>query len=351
MPAATERAQEARAAHAAKPRRDRSIDTVVGALAVLVVVGHAIEPLESRAADALQQWIYLFHMPAFVFLSGYLTRWSSRASVGSLAARLLAPLVAFEVLHLLARVAVGDGLALSPLIPAWTLWYLLALFVWRVCAPWLARIPAPVTVTACAALVVGAVDVVGAELSLSRIVAFAPFFVAGLTWDDARWARLRTRRWRVAAVVALSAAAAWAWALGSSVPREAFFLSTSYGDMEITTAAGIVQRAGVLAAGAVLTLAVLALSGPVQRTLAAIGVASLPVYLLHPLVLYPSHVHGFPAWLDPTVALVVLVAGSAGFAWAVSRPAVVAATRPLMDLRWWRDRAAPPARTRSRPSA
>lgn len=42
----------------------------------LVVFGHAIQPFteESRAIYTLYTWIYLFHMPAFIFLAGFFAK-------------------------------------------------------------------------------------------------------------------------------------------------------------------------------------------------------------------------------------------------------------------------------------
>ncbi|GIG55324.1 acyltransferase family protein [Demequina activiva] len=322
--------------------RDRSIDTVAGALIVLVVFGHAIEPLEGRVSEAVLQWLFLFHMPAFVFLTGYVTRWSTHISLRSLATRLLFPLAVFTVIHVaLAAALTAESPALTPLTPPWTLWYLAAVFAWRVAAPWLSRLPAAVTVTTCAALLVGTLDVVGSTLALalSRIVAFAPFFVAGLLWRDAWWARLRTRPVRIAAAIALAGALVWSWVSSPTFDRSVLFLTDSYQVFGLTNAAGIVQRAAVLALGGALALALLSFSGPQSRRLAVIGAATLPVYLLHPLLLYPAHLHGYPEALSGPVMLPVLALASALFAWAVTQPRVVAWTRPLMDLRWWRDRA------------
>ena len=319
--------------------RDRSIDSAAGVLIILVVLGHAIEPLEGRIAETVLQWLFLFHMPAFVFLSGYVTRWSTHTSVRTLATRLLFPLAVFSLIHMaLAAALTAQRPELNPLTPPWTLWYLLAIFAWRLAAPWLTRLPAAVTVTTCAALLIGTLDWVGSTLSLSRIVAFAPFFVAGLLWRDAWWEQLRTRAVRIAAAIALAGALVWSWASSPTFDRGILFLSDSYQVFGLTNAAGIVQRAAILAIGGLLALALLSFSGPTSRRLAAIGAATLPVYLLHPLLLYPAHLDGYPAALSGPVMLPVLALASALFAWAVTQPRVVAWTRPLTDLRWWTDR-------------
>ena len=53
-------------------QRDAYFDNVKGILILLVVIGHLIEPfyLKSKFVESLYTFIYTFHMPAFIFLSG-----------------------------------------------------------------------------------------------------------------------------------------------------------------------------------------------------------------------------------------------------------------------------------------
>ena len=55
----------------------RFVDSVKGSLIFLVVLGHVAFQSEtvytSRWISAIISWIWFFHMPAFVFISGYLT--------------------------------------------------------------------------------------------------------------------------------------------------------------------------------------------------------------------------------------------------------------------------------------
>jgi len=55
--------------------RDRlvEIDVLKGLLIVLVVVGHSyyvLDPLGHAVLDRWENWIYLFHMPAFFIIGG-----------------------------------------------------------------------------------------------------------------------------------------------------------------------------------------------------------------------------------------------------------------------------------------
>ncbi len=329
----------AKAAPAARPERDRSIDSAVGLLIVLVVWGHAIAPLSGPVAETIEQWLYMFHMPAFVFLSGYLTRKSAHWSPGKIATRLLFPYAVFQVLHaVVLSLTLGEVSAPHLLVPAWTTWYLLSLLAWRLAAPWVARLRYAVPVTFAAALGAGTIAVIGPDFSLARTLGFLPFFALGLVWRDDWFARLRVLPVRMAAFAAFTGALVFAFITQDGVSRRIFFLHEDYADLDYTDVDGILVRAGVLLAGFVLTLAFVSLTGWSRRWLAQAGAASLVIYLVHPLFLYPGREHGYTTALSEGTWLLLLTLAVPLFAFLVSRPAVIAATRPLMDLAWWRER-------------
>ena len=322
-----------------KPTRDTSVDTAVGILILLVVFSHAIGELGEQPKEVLNQWLFMFHMPVFVFLSGYLTRRSSSWSPKQLALRLLVPFAIFQVIHLVAEpLETGEFSASAPLIPAWTTWYLLTLFFWRLASPWLTRIPALVPVTVAVSLVAGLVPALGQELSLARTLGFLPFFALGLVWREEWFAQLRTRAGRLAAVGAFAVAGVIAFLTESRVSRTVYYFHEDYADLDVTNAQGLFLRAGILGMGLMLTLAFVALTGWSSKALARIGAASLIVYLLHPIALYPIKGVGYSDALPELAWLGIIAAGTVLFALVVTLPASVRATRPLMDYRWWSER-------------
>ena len=61
--------------------RDERIDAVKYWLLVLVVAGHILkrdEFLRLPECEIVMKWIYYFHMPLFIFLSGYFSRKKDR---------------------------------------------------------------------------------------------------------------------------------------------------------------------------------------------------------------------------------------------------------------------------------
>ena len=164
-------------------RRDHRIDNIRWLLILLVVFGHLIESVNGDPALYIYTVIYVFHMPAFVFITGYFAKFKLRR-IASLALTY----VVFQTLYLLFDwLLTGDFAApveLQYLVPDWIMWYLLATLVWVVAIPLFktenrVRMAITLAVSVAIALAAGFFNEVGYFLSLSRILVFAPFFIAG----------------------------------------------------------------------------------------------------------------------------------------------------------------------------
>ncbi len=115
--------------------RDPWLDNAKMTVVTLVVIGHfwAVLP-DTTFNDHFYDFLYLWHIPAFVFVTGYLSRsfeWTRTKLLGLLTT-VVVPYVIFESLYALFRIRVGndrfDDLYADP---HWPLWYLAALFLWR----------------------------------------------------------------------------------------------------------------------------------------------------------------------------------------------------------------------------
>ena len=279
-------------------QRDWRIDNIRYVLILLVVFGHLIEPMRGEdAAGLLYRVIYVFHMPAFVFLTGYFARFSWRR-IGALA---LAYAV-FQTIHIILAWALSPSpdaqLNVQFLTPYWTMWYLLATIVWMFALPLLrtrsrVRAGATLAVSVAIALAVGFIDDVGYFLSLSRIFAFAPFFIAGYyarqlpcgsASEDAEGRKppMRPARRRIlAAVGAASAVATVAVMALCDINPASLYNSMPYS----STGSGALQRLAMMALASgwiCLLFAVI----PARRIPAVTraGAHTMPTYLLHSMV-------------------------------------------------------------------
>jgi len=311
---------------ARQPERYPALDHARFVLIALVVIGHLLEQLSDSGpfAAALYRWIYLFHMPAFVLVSGAVSKTDlTRRRVFALATCVLLPYVVFQTLYPAwdAWLSGSGDWSQGYLTPYWLLWYLLSLACWRVLLPLFARLKFALPLAVIIALAAGMAPWIGYPFSLSRTLVFFPLFLLGHRIGPRRLQQLGgapVRRF--AAVTVLAAAAAGAWFLRDLDP-EWLYASMDYASLRIAPFAGAMTRLALLSASAICALSVLTLV-PRRARHAGFGRRSLTAYLVHGfLVLGVAATGAFallaqalPAW----AALVLCVTAGAVIAAALS---------------------------------
>lgn len=322
--------------------RDARLDTARFALIALVVLGHAIETFQGTPFLALAyRTIYLFHMPAFVFLSGLVARDVLDARQGEkVVATLILPLLLFQAVYLgLEFWLTGKEnfrYVLDP--PYWTLWYLLSLVCWRLVLPLLLGTGAPLLVSVAISLSAGFFNEVGYGWSLSRTAVFLPFFVAGHLYAQRKGlivpGSADARRIGLA-IVAMIGLGVVAW-LTRNMPAQWLYGSTGYASFaDGDTTKGFLYRSLYLVSGAAGTWAFLSLVPAGNRFITRCGQCSIAVYLLHGLVIKSLiFTGGFDVLRaqDGWIEFPVLVIGSLLLAvlLAISHPAF----KYAMDFGW-----------------
>lgn len=80
--------------------RDYYLDTIKGFLIIVVVIGHFIEFGSRTIFDvAMHNFIYSFHMPLFVFLSGYFFNIKTKRKLIDKTCALLITYLVFQVIY------------------------------------------------------------------------------------------------------------------------------------------------------------------------------------------------------------------------------------------------------------
>lgn len=172
----------------ATPRvRDERIDSVKYWLIVLVIAGHVFlrkEFSDSTACVVTWKWIYIFHMPLFIFISGYFSQKKHKKDLWLCIWKLLEPLIIFQSVAIIIEIIFkGSTSIISILTPWYVLWYLLSLIYWRLL---IQIIPDRILnntqliliVTFCISILAGFLPF-NRFLSLQRTLSFMPFFFLG----------------------------------------------------------------------------------------------------------------------------------------------------------------------------
>ncbi len=326
------------ASTAARKPRDPFLDNAKVVLITLVVVGHLLENVTpSGAADGAYTWIYLFHMPAFVVLSGYLSRsfTATRKQCLSLITLLIAPYMVFQTIISIERWSMGGAFSLNFFQPNWALWYLLALAAWRLMTPLLRVIPHPLVVSIVVSVLSVTYGGISQDLSGARILSFLPFFTLGLMTTPERLERFKeatSALWvRSLSAMLLVSTFIVTYFLRDWIARRWLYMSGRESDFDMSNLELIILRCSVLLAAFVLTLAALTLIPRRHNLLTSLGAASLGVYLLHVAIVYPLKftIGDWKGW--SLFSVVGLIIAGIVLSLALASPPVQRATRWLLD--------------------
>ena len=170
-------------------KRDYRIDSLKGLLIILVVLGHVITTLDNVNVinHAVMGFIYVFHMPLFILISGYLTRPNHQQSQRQLwhgIINLLVITILFQFFNMLRHLPLGkDPIKMLLEFPHGILWYLMSLIYWRLLLYYtpqaLSKRPLIYLSLAVCLSILSGLTHLGNFLSIQRAINFYPFFLLG----------------------------------------------------------------------------------------------------------------------------------------------------------------------------
>jgi fucose 4-O-acetylase-like acetyltransferase len=312
----------------------------------LVVIGHGIQRLTSDSDNALilYLFIYAFHMPAFAIISGYFSKASPPTTrrMKKVLTDILLPYIIMETIWTLVQFVVEGKQEFNPTNPSWTLWFLLALGIFRLVLPYMVLLRMPLLWAVLLSVMVGYFSNVDSTFSLSRAIGILPFFVLG--WQVRQWGLLErflalgSVVWAVRAG-AIAVFAIWLGVVSGGIAqwraidlRFWFFYDDSYRGLgEGEWWAGLV-RLGLIALAVLLSAAFFALIPRSDTWITRFGQATMYVYLLHSFILYPLRETGvLKGEHSSAVWLVGMVFACIAIAIVLTAPLVRRVFRPLIE--------------------
>lgn len=275
-----------------KEKRLSFWDNLKGILIFLVVLGHYLAAGAVYSGKSGGLWvipqtvvalIYMFHMPLFLFVSGYFSKNTKRA--GETAGQLLVPYLLFNFLCIVLDWAFLEGAFRNPVFyPLSHMWYLAALFLCRMSAQYWVKLRHSWFWALGLSFLCSLLQP-GKDLMLLRnVLTFLPFFLLGLEIKPETVEKLRRLPQGLCVGIFLGV-------FGASVCAVKFFGVTAEQLCFLTDiiplGPGMLRAAGIMILryllAAVLGICLLVLTPEREGRLAKLGRNTMPVYLLHNL--------------------------------------------------------------------
>lgn len=311
---------------------------------LLVVIGHCLTQfVQMDSARAVYVWIYAFHMPFFILISGYTARryMGDARQVQRIVSTLVVPYLVVEIsMQMITRHYTGEPDPYKFLSPQWLGWFMAALFVWRLTTPIWRALRYPITTSIAISLLVGLIEVPNV-LALPKILGFLPFYVIGLHMSRERFERLADTRIRVGSALLLMGSFVYCYLYSKSWTLDWLLWKQRYDEDPLGASAleGITQRAELLVVGLVLTFAALSLVPRRRSWTTRLGARTFYCYLLHGyVILLLRYQFGVFDFLEkhgtPAVVLTMVVATIV--ATLLMTQIVATVFRPIFEprLRW-----------------
>lgn len=275
-------------------KRDYFIDNLKALLIVLVIFGHIVLYWGSvEQMTALYYFVHTFHMPFFVFVTGYMAKGVMKN--GKFAAQRLFSMLwmylVFSILSVLVARAFGRDARLNLFDVSAAQWYLLAVAIWYLLVPLLLSLKPWVgmLLTVAAGLLIGYFDNVDTYLTLSRVFTFMPFFAFGLYLSKEKMeAFLDKKLWvRGIALLVLVLACGYFVFVGNPLYGYSRIVFGGKPYREILKeyrAYGFLIRGGLYAFAVVISAACMLVMPRRKMFFSYVGKYSMAVYVLHILV-------------------------------------------------------------------
>ena len=294
--------------------RIHTLDTIKCVLIFLVVFAHLLELfLGNPFIRNIYLTIYSFHIPLFVFCSGYV----SQVNSNKILSHMLWPYVVFQLAYqLFNKYVLQQSSPLTFFLPNWIMWYLLALTVWNLLLPlidfevkykkWLVLL-----IVFIISIICGFDPYARYTFSLSRILVFFPFFIAGYyfknTYGESFFTYSRTMKhvvFGILALIIIIVGGSYIAMESNTIKATWFYGSVGYDEQIYTWVFRLFTQ---LLAFFWIMFLVIFIPNKELPLLSHIGSNTMPIYLLHGFIIKlfaaSSFLDGHGVWTKAFAAI------------------------------------------------
>lgn len=307
-------------------------------LITFVFLGNAMEPMLDQypTVKSMFLWIFTFHMPLFVMVTGYFARYSLTGDAGKRMLRQIAlQYVIFQSLYSLMDVLIFHvpNIKHSFFVPYLLVWFLFSHLCWRLLLLLSIKlnIKHPILVAAALGVLVGYLGFNGSWLSISRTFVYLPFFFIGyrLNFDKVvKYFSIQSKALAVGTAVLLFGVL---YFFAKDVQPSWLFGSLTFKQMGQTEWYAGILRIFIYALEGLASLAILALVPRREFCMTDWGKRTVYVFLIHGFVVRFMAISGLYDYMNSPFAIALMLAGVVGCTILLAQPQVMKITKPIIE--------------------
>lgn len=281
--------------------------------------------LDDPWGERLYVFIYLFHMPVFIFISGYFSK-NLEKGRKTATTTFLIPYLLLNTFLSIILLSAGKIETISILNPGWTLWFLYSMFIWRLMLPDLIRVKHIMILSFLVSIFSGLLTEFGTYMALARTLGFLPYFLAGYFTTEKHVQKIRQLRYgKILSilVIAIGVMTALHW-VNVGLPAELLWGDRAYEAFTIPLYQNILADIALTLLAFGFILAFLILCTRKEHFYTPWGKNTLSIYLLHIYLIAP--VIYFTQYIPQhALRFILLLLASLGIVHFLSKPKVVTA--------------------------
>ncbi|MFE8698009.1 acyltransferase family protein [Cytobacillus sp. FJAT-53684] len=308
-------------------------------LIFFVVFGHLLQSFtaENEWISTLYKVIYTFHMPAFIFISGFFAKgYLQKGYLPKIVKKLILPYIIFQLIYSIFYYFLysKSDFQIDPLTPHWSLWFLISLFFWNLFILLFAKFKAVYSVSAAIllGLAIGYFDSFSSLLSLSRTFVFFPLFLIGYYMKKEHIFCLLKPKIKVAAISIFAIVFAGFY-LFPDINYEWLLGSKTYSEMEVTSISALFTRLGFYILSLVMVFSFFSLVPRKQYFFTNLGKNTLYVYLLHGFFIRIFRESDLQNYFTKPENFLILACASLILSLLLSSKPITSLAQPLIELK------------------
>ena len=264
--------------------RNTYFDNAKLLLIFFVVLGHILEcfAYEHIIYNSLYAIIYSFHMPLFIFISGYFSKNLKKSRDNAFS--YLIPYIIFNTIWSGLQ---DRSIVVSIFHPIYLHWYLLSLCLWKFITKDFVKIRFYIIISILLGLYCGLFDDINRFLSVSRTIVFFPYFLLGYWCNSELIEKIKKIPKFISLFVLIVTSILVAYIFNNNIiPQSILWGADSYGSLGLSCSRGIIYRLIQYIVSIIMCITILNLIPQNSIKFSYYGYRTMTIYLGHGYIIF-----------------------------------------------------------------